>query len=47
LGGPITVTNGRGFFTAQVSAPSGGQLRASWASASPPYFASSRAYPVS
>jgi hypothetical protein len=47
LGSPIPVTNGRGYFTAQVTAPAAGRLRASWSSAQAPYFASSRAYPVS
>ncbi len=47
LGSPITVTNGRGFFTGQVTVPTAGSLRASWSSAQAPYFASSRAYPVS
>jgi hypothetical protein len=47
LGDPITVTNGRGYFSAQVTAPAPGQLRASWSSAQAPFFASSRAYPIS
>jgi hypothetical protein len=47
LGDPITVTNGRGYFTGQVTAPAAGQLRASWASSQFPYAAQSRAYPVS
>ena len=47
LGSPIPVTNGRGFFTGQVTVPATGSLRASWSSAHAPYFASSRAYPVS
>jgi hypothetical protein len=47
LGDPITVTNGRGYFTGQVTAPAAGRLRASWASSQFPYAAQSRAYPVS
>jgi hypothetical protein len=47
LGAPITVINARGFFTGQVAAPAAGKLRASWTSASFPYAASSRAYPIS
>jgi hypothetical protein len=47
LGNPITVTNGRGYFTAQVTAPATGQLRASWSSSQFPYSAHSRAYPIS
>jgi hypothetical protein len=30
-----------------VTAPAAGSLRASWSSTSAPYFASSRAYPIS
>jgi hypothetical protein len=47
LGDPIPVTNGRGYFTGQVTAPAAGRLRASWASSQFPYAAQSRAYPVS
>jgi hypothetical protein len=46
LGDPITVTNARGFFTAQVSAPAAGSLRAAWPAAGP-FVSISRPSPVS
>jgi hypothetical protein len=47
IGDPITVTNGRGYFTAQIAVPAAGRLRATWTSPGPPFSATSRAYPVS
>jgi hypothetical protein len=48
IGDPITVTNSRGYFTGQITAPAAGSLRATWTDPSGSgYTAISRAYPVS
>src|SRR4051812_2099509 len=48
IGPPITVTNGLGYFTGQITAPAAGSLRATWTDPSGSGFAAtSRAYPVS
>jgi len=41
IGAPLTITNGKGYFTAEVSVPGPGSLRAFWAGAQKPFFATS------
>jgi hypothetical protein len=47
LGDPITVTNRRGFFTAQVTLPAPGSVRAAWPGAGPTFSVVSRASTIS
>lgn len=46
VGAPITVSNGKGFFLAQIESPGPGQLRASWAGGVPPFAANSRDFTI-
>jgi hypothetical protein len=47
IGDPITVTSARGYFTAQVTAPAAGNLRARWTDAASGFSLTSRANPIS
>jgi hypothetical protein len=47
LGNPIPVTNGKGFFTGQVTAPAAGSLRAVWTDPASGFAVASRTSPIS
>jgi hypothetical protein len=47
IGDPIPVTNGKGFFTGQVTAPAAGSIRASWTDPATGFSVTSRTSPIS
>jgi hypothetical protein len=47
LGDPIPVTDGKGFFTSQVTAPAAGSIRATWTDVATGFSVASRPSPIS